>query len=196
MFSRIKNWPWLRHALGYEETIWTRKMADQETRKLVCTLNPSCLSALEISGGAWQSFGFASYRQVEYPAFDICKDTLSERFDLIICEHIMEHVLSPSKAARNIHAMLNPVGHLIVITPFLYKVHPNPNDCTRWTEQGLRVLLAESGFDNIATGSWGNRKCIKATFKKEYRLFNRYLHSLENEPDYPIVIWGLARKSE
>jgi hypothetical protein len=91
--------------------------------------------------------------------------------------------------------MLNPQGHLLTVTPFLYKVHPNPNDCARWTEQGMKQLLSEHGFEPVVTGSWGNRACIKATMEKEYRLFNRYLHSLNNEPDYPLVVWALARKN-
>ena len=171
-WTRIKQAPWLRRALGFEETLWTRKVSDTETRKLVSTLNPSLLSALEISGGAWQSFGFGSYRQVDFPAFDVCNDVLSERFDIIIAEHVFEHLTEPYRAAKNIHTMLKPQGHLLIVTPFIYKVHPNPNDCTRWTDQGLKCFLTETGYQNITTGSWGNRACIKATLRREYRLFN------------------------
>ena len=53
-------------------------------------------------------------------------------------------------------------------TPFMHKVHPNPLDCVRWTEQGLRFFLEDCGFasDGIVTGSWGNRACIEATFRR------------------------------
>jgi hypothetical protein len=59
---------------------------------------------------------------------------------------------------------LVPGGHFLVVTPFLYKVHPSPLDCPRWTEQGLRYFLEDAGFvpDRILTGSWGNRACILA----------------------------------
>lgn len=194
MWSRIKRSSRLRALLGYEETLWTRKVSDEETRKLITKLNPRSLSALEISGDVWRAFGFGSYKRVEYPAFDICKDILPERFNIIIAEHIFEHLANPRKAAKNARAMLTAGGHLLLVTPFIYKVHSNPDDCTRWTVQGLRIFLEESGFESITTGSWGNRNCIKATFKKEYRLYNRYLHSLKNESDYPIVIWSLGRK--
>ena len=91
--------------------------------------------------------------------------------------------------------MLEPGGHALVVTPFLYKVHNDPFDCTRWTETGLRTFLVRAGFPDeaIQSGSWGNRACVEATLRREYRLFNRYLHSLENEPEYPIVVWALAR---
>lgn len=197
LWRTLRNSPRFRSLLGYEQTLWTRKVADEETRKLVSALAPASLSALEIAGRAWEAFGFSSYKSVHYPAFDICKEALDEKFDLIIAEHIFEHLLYPYKAARNVHQMLRPGGHFLIITPFIYKVHRNPQDCTRWTEEGLKHFLAESGFDiqHTRSGAWGNRDCIEATFKKEYRLFNRHLHDLTNEADYPVVVWALAGKS-
>jgi SAM-dependent methyltransferase len=194
LWSKLKRSPHLRRVLGFEETIWTRKVPDEAVRKLVKQIQPAPSSVLEISGQVWQAFGFTSYQSIDFPEFDICTDILPDRFDLIICEHIFEHLLYPYAAAQNIHAMLNPSGHTLIVAPFLYQVHNNPNDCWRWTEQGLKTLLIECGFNSIATGSWGNRACIIATFKKEYRLYNRHIHSLTNEPQYPIVIWALAKK--
>ena len=198
IWQRVKRIPRLRSALGYEETLWTRKVADEEVRRLIAPLRPETLSALEISGQVWAEYGFGQYRSTDYPEFDVCEQTLPERFDLVIAEHVFEHLAWPARAARNVLAMLRPGGHFLMVTPFLFKVHHNPIDGTRWTETGLRHFLAEAGFplDGIVTGSWGNRDCIRATFTREYRLFNRYLHSLENEPEYPVVCWALARAPE
>src|SRR5262245_62633238 len=89
-WQRVRRNARLRALLGFEETIWTRKVSDTETRRLVAELTPGQLSALEISGARWANAGFRSYRQVGYPTFDICADVLSERFDLIIAEHVLE----------------------------------------------------------------------------------------------------------
>src|SRR5258708_2373165 len=184
----LRRSPSLRAALGFEETLWSRKVSDDSTRRLVRSLDPVPRSALEISGWAWSEFGFPSYTSVEFPAFDICKDVLPGRFDLVIAEHVFEHVRSPLRAAMNVREMLKPNGRLLVVTPFLYKVHPNPLDTGRWTEAGLRYLLEDAGYPaaGIVTGSWGNRACIEATFRREYRVYNRYLHSTVNDPDYPV----------
>lgn len=194
----VRHAPAFRSGLGFEETIWTRKVADEEVRKLIAPLRPETLSALEISGQVWRTFGFGSYRNTAYPGFDIQSETMDEQFDLIIAEHIFEHLPYPGKAGRNVLRMLKPGGHFLMVTPFLYKVHPCPEDCTRWTETGLRYFLAECGFplEGVATGSWGNRAVITATFRREFRLFNRHAHSLENEPEYPIVVWALARAAD
>jgi SAM-dependent methyltransferase len=187
-----------RGALGFEETLWTRKVADEEVRRLVSVLHPERLSALEISGEVWRGFGFREYRSTSFPEFDLCAGALPERFDLVIAEHVFEHLLWPYRAGRNVRRMVKPGGHFLMVTPFLYKVHHNPVDCTRWTEEGLRYFLAECGFplEHTVTGSWGNRAVITATFRREYRLFNRHAHSLEPEPEYPIVCWALARAPE
>jgi hypothetical protein len=90
--------------------------------------------------------------------------------------------------------MLKPSGHFLIVTPFMYKVHPDPIDCVRWTQEGLRYFLEDAGFSGpTITGSWGNRRCIEATFRREFRLYNRFLHPVDDEFDYPIVVWALAQ---
>jgi hypothetical protein len=90
--------------------------------------------------------------------------------------------------------MLRPGGHFIIATPFLVRVHQVSIDCSRWTEQGLSYLLQECGFDagDIKTASWGNQKCLNANLLKWRRYgFHR---SLANEPNFPVMVWPIARK--
>jgi SAM-dependent methyltransferase len=174
---------------------WCRVVMNRETRKLVQALGPEQLRVLEISGERWKSFGFQSYRSVGYPSFDLCAQTLDERFDLVIAEQVFEHLLWPLRAARNAYEMLVPGGRFLVTTPFLLRIHRSPVDCSRWTETGLRHLLAEAGFglDDTETGAWGNRACVRSNFERWTR-YRRLLHSLDNEPDYPVVVWALATR--
>ena len=136
-----------------------------------------------------------TYRSMGFPDYDLCAGTLDEKFDIIIVEQVFEHLLWPYRAARNVFQMLNPEGALLVTTPFLVKVHNSPVDCSRWTELGLRHLLAEGGFDidRITTGSWGNRACVRSNWWK-WTIYQPWLHSLRNEPEFPFHVWALARK--
>ncbi len=193
--KRTEKW------LGATDTHWGRVVMDRETARFVDSLDPRTKSALEISGEKWKDRGFASYRSAQYPEFDVCKDTLDETFDVIIIEQVLEHVLWPYRAVRNLWRMLNPGGTLIVTTPFMLRIHNFPVDCSRWTEVGLKYLLAEAGFDleDIETGSWGNRACIRAASGLradfgDWTLWNPRFHSLHNEPDFPVVVWAFARK--
>lgn len=188
---RLRGWA------GFEQTIWSRKVADQEVRKLIAPLNPASLSVLEISGEVWREYGFQKHTSTHYPPFDICADRLDETFDLVIAEHIFEHLLRPYQAARHVFMMVKPGGRFLMVAPFLYRVHRDPQDCSRWTETGMKYFLAEAGFplDGIQTGSWGNRAVVGRHFRREFTLFNRHLHSLRNEPDFPLVVWALARRA-
>jgi SAM-dependent methyltransferase len=179
---------------------WLRTVMYRECAKLLAALDPSQLDVLEISPGDREfgsQFAFKSVSRADYPSFDICRDRLEEnRFDLIIADQVFEHLLWPYRAARNVHAMLKPGGHCLITTPFLLRVHNAPVDCSRWTELGIRYLLAECGFplENITTGSWGNRECVRANFNRW--VAQTPLASLHNEPDFPVVVWALARKQE
>jgi SAM-dependent methyltransferase len=176
---------------------WVRIVMDRETRKLVQTIEPRQLDVLEISGDYWGRVEqFKTYRSVHYPEFDICASTLNEQFDLIVAEQVFEHLRWPYRAGKHVYEMLRPGGHFLMTTPFLIRVHNIPDDCSRWTETGLRYLLAECGFDldRILTGSWGNRACARANFVRLGAWYRRWWHSLHNEPNFPVVVWAFGQK--
>ncbi|HVL15177.1 MAG TPA: methyltransferase domain-containing protein [Gemmata sp.] len=192
----LRRWigPYLLNGGPYEQ--WLRIVMNRETERLVHGLNPSRLSALEVSGDNWNKPGlFRQYRSVDYPEYDVCDGVLDERFDLILADQVFEHLLWPYRAGKNVYEMLNPGGWFLVSTPFLLKIHNHPVDCSRWTETGMKHLLAECGFplEKVQTGSWGNRACVKANLKR-WQIYQRWRHSLKNEPDFPVVVWALAQK--
>ena len=180
----------------YAPDQWARVVMNRETQAFVKSLDPANLKVLEISGHEWGlRESFKDYKAIHYPEFDICSAALDETFDLIIAEQVFEHLLLPYRAARNVCKMLRPGGRFLITTPFLLRVHNCPADCSRWTETGLKYFLAECGFelDKIQTRSWGNRACVRANFRGWPR-YRPFFHSLRNEPDYPVVIWGVAER--
>ena len=201
--KRVRSLLWERSGLqravavltGAEDEKWSRVVMRRECRVLLEQLGPERLSALEISGDYYRTLGFNEYMSVRYPDYDVCAGRLQESFDVIIAEQVFEHLPWPYRAGRNIYEMLNPEGFLLVSTPFLVRIHNDPIDCTRWTETGLKYLLAECGFslEKMKTGSWGNRACVKANLK-DWVQYRRRIHSLRNEPGFPYHVWVLAQK--
>jgi len=186
---------------GHDNPQWGRIVMDRETERLVRTLPHTGFDVLEISGNKWASFGFKSYRDVGYPGYDLCKEPLPQRFDLIVAEQVFEHLLWPYRALRNLEAMLRPGGYVLLTTPFLVCIHPTPEDCTRWSEVGLRYFMAECGFplEQTVTGAWGNRACVIANLNGGGHNWAPYIpwrHSLRNDPDFPIHVWALGRKAD
>jgi SAM-dependent methyltransferase len=171
---------------------------DRATDELVRALRAETLDVLEVSGGPasrWRNLPFRSYEEAGYPAYDVCAGPLCvAAFDLVIAEQVFEHLRDPAAAARSVYQMVRTGGHALVTTPFLLKVHDSPIDCNRWTPLGLRLLLEEAGFDEVQVGSWGNRACVVANFDR-WVVFEPRRHSLENEPDFPVVVWALARRA-
>ena len=169
---------------------------NRETRKLIEQLHPESLSAMEISGTAWGNWmHFKSYTSLSYQEYDVCAGARPEHYDLIIAEQVFEHLLWPYRAGKNVYQMLNPGGHFLVTTPFLVRIHNHPVDCSRWTELGMKHFLAECGFplEKTQTGAWGSRACIKSNFL-DWTEYRSRLHSLRNEPQFPMSIWALAQK--
>ena len=180
---------------------WQRAVMEEETAALIRALPYSEMCALEISGDKWKTFGFRSYQSLDHTQYDVCQDARDvEVYDLIIIEQVLEHVLWPFRAVRNLHTMLRPGGFLLVTTPFLIKVHKAPVDCSRWTELGMKHLIAEGGFslDSVRTGSWGNRMCVRRGLRRTPHGIPLipWWHSLRNEPEFPVVVWALAQKNQ
>lgn len=198
--ARPKLKAWLRAPLdrvGIGTADWVREAMYSECFDYVDKLNPGRLDVLEISAGSqWKErFHFKSYTETQYPDFDICKESLNERYDLIIADQVFEHLPWPYRAVKNVYAMLRPGGIFIVATPFLVRVHNVPLDCSRWTETGLSYLLQEGGFaeNHITTRSWGNRQCVKANFNRWAKrgLFG----ARHNEPNFPVMVWAYAQRA-
>ncbi|HET6236293.1 MAG TPA: methyltransferase domain-containing protein [Acetobacteraceae bacterium] len=172
---------------------WCRIVMNSATNEFVANLVPNRLDALEISGTAWRDAGFRSYEHVAYPGFDICRDRTTRTYDIIIAEQVFEHIRRPDRAARNVHAMLRRHGVFVITAPFLIKYHPEPLDLWRWTAEGLNALLEDAGFSTVAAHSWGSRACVAGNFDT-WPDYMPELHSLENEPEFPIVVWAFARR--
>ena len=67
----------------------------------------------------------------------------SSYFDRAVCTEVLEHVLDPLAAVRNIHRMLQPGGYVFVTTPFNFRIHGPLPDCWRFTEHGLRQMFKD-----------------------------------------------------
>jgi SAM-dependent methyltransferase len=177
---------------------------NDKTREIVTALNTETMDALEISGEHWREVcKWKTYASVHFPAFDLNYDVVPHKtFDFIFAEQVLEHVKYLYRAVRNVYRMLRSGGRFLVTTPFLIQIHAHPMDFTRWTEDGIRYLLEEGGFDvhRCSTGSWGNLECVIADFRScsqglTWNFYDADKHSLVNQRNYPSVVWAVAQKN-
>ena len=67
--------------------------------------------------------------------------------DCIILMDVLEHLPGPKECLSEIYRVLTPGGLLILQVPFLYPLHDEPLDFTRWTIHGLKSLAGRHGFE-------------------------------------------------
>lgn len=176
---------------------WCRIVMNEQTKKIVEALDYKEMSAFEISGRSWKRFPFKGYTYARFPEFDICNiPPATEKFDIVIAEQVFEHVRYPNRALENVKSMLNTNGYFLITTPFLIKVHGSPVDYWRWTKEGMCYFLEDHNFTVCESGSWGNYECVKTYLKFETMPeYDSNLCSLDNELDFPIMVWALAKKN-
>ena len=182
------------HTAGFDTTHWCRVVAYRTCKQWLSELPLSAWEVLEISGSYWHDLPARSYTNIYFPEYDVCAGTLPRQFDLIIADQVFEHIDDPLAGAINVRKMLKPGGYALILTPFLLKVHGYPNDCSRWTERGLRNLLLSAGFDvrAIRAESWGNKACAVANLRHGWRMYG-WGKNLDNDPTFTVMSWALAR---
>ena len=81
---------------------------------------------------------------------DLQKKILIElKYDYIIIFNVLEHLLDPNLALRNLSKICKKNGKIIGSTPFLFRVHGAPKDYSRFTKDHLIELLRSSNFKDI-----------------------------------------------
>lgn len=64
-------------------------------------------------------------------------------FDAVIASEVIEHLSDARAAIDEMKRVLRVGGKLILTTPFLFKVHGDPEDYVRYTEDGIRKIVGE-----------------------------------------------------
>ena len=86
----------------------------------------------------------------EFVNIDLQKKILIElKYDYIIIFNVLEHLLDPNLALRNLSKICKKNGKIIGSTPFLFRVHGAPKDYSRFTKDHLIELLRSSKFKDI-----------------------------------------------
>ncbi len=86
----------------------------------------------------------------EFLNIDLQKDnSIDTRYDFAIIFNVLEHVLIPNLAIKNISKILKKNGKIIGSTPFIFRIHGAPKDYSRFTKDHLIELLKSNNFENI-----------------------------------------------
>jgi len=102
--------------------------------------------------------------------------------DGIVCLNVLEHVIDPGKAIREIKRVLKPGGKIFLTVPFTYYFHPFPDDLYRFSPSVLSESFKD--FNIIRCETLGNIWSALATiiqkprFKGKLRTLDMLVHML------------------
>ena len=120
---------------------------------------------------------------------DLCESSfpqnhpeLVNKFGLVVCGALLEHVRNPFDAARNVTALIRPTGCLYYVGPWVWGYHAYPDDYWRFSFSGLRAL-----FPQIEWVEWwysGTNKGIglKVREQKNERLYFQSIKPITGPP--------------
>jgi SAM-dependent methyltransferase len=70
-------------------------------------------------------------------------------FDAVLSTQVLEHVRDPALYLSECFRVLRPGGRLLLSTHGIFVYHPDPMDLWRWTCEGLRLIVEDTGFEII-----------------------------------------------
>ena len=82
-----------------------------------------------------------SFTNVDVVGDAHCIPFMSDTFDTVICNAVLEHVTSPETVVAEAIRVLKPGGKLYAEVPFIFFFHGYPSDFRRFTLEGMRVLF-------------------------------------------------------
>ncbi len=75
--------------------------------------------------------------------------------DAVVLSEVLEHLERPRDAIKDAARALREDGLLFLSFPFFYPVHAEPYDFFRYTEYGIKGMLAERNFEILELGRIG-----------------------------------------
>lgn len=90
------------------------------------------------------------------------------RFDVVVCAELLEHVPDPKPVLAEAWRLLKPGGRLLITVPFLFHIHADPHDFGRYTDHYWKNVLAQISFTEIKIERQGGYYAVMASHLEWY----------------------------
>jgi len=94
----------------------------------------------------------------------------NNEYDHVLLINVLEHIFEYRSLLQEVTRVVKSGGNIIIVVPFLFPVHPSPDDFHRFTASTLKKELSKGGFDDISVKSLGG-----GVFASRYVLLDRLL---------------------
>ena len=130
------------------------------------------LALLRSRGVVAQHTSIGLDEQCDY-TLNICDSGLPPElqgaFDLILCSQVLEHLLFPQAAMRNVMWLLRPGGYAWIACPASNMYHESPILASAgYQPEYMEALAVGQGLHVISSGSRGNERLYKMTHCQQF----------------------------
>jgi len=131
----------------------------------------------------WENTGSQQFHIDQFVNLNEKIDLPVDTYDSILLSDVLEHITNPDLLLNELNRVLKQDGFIVIMVPFLYRIHEEPHDYYRYTEFALKHLLLKNGFEVIEIQSYGGaidtmfdlfNKIIFNTKKRSRILFRLY----------------------
>lgn len=91
-------------------------------------------------------------------------------YDHVLLINVLEHIFEYRTLLLEAVRVLKPGGTIVIVVPFLFPVHPSPEDFHRFTASALRRELGGAGLQDVSVQSLGG-----GVFESRYLLLDRLM---------------------
>jgi SAM-dependent methyltransferase len=72
-----------------------------------------------------------------------------DKYDVVMCTGLLEHVPEPSKTIVELHRVLKPGGKLLISASTSFSIHNSPENYFQFTEFGMEYLFRGDVWKNV-----------------------------------------------
>ena len=170
-------------------------------REQAATVRPA--RVLDVGCGVKPYFPYFEPWVEEYVGVDVVENPYADvlgpvealpledgRFDLVLCNQVLEHCDDPAQAVRELHRVTAPGGRVLASTHGVQVYHPSPNDLWRWTHAGLaRLFEQNAAWSSVAVEPGaGTVACLGMLIATYIDLVAQRLHAV---PAGAVVVAGV-----
>jgi SAM-dependent methyltransferase len=119
----------------------------------------------------------------------------SASFHALICSELLEHVPDPRPVLQEAYRVLNRGGVLLLCVPFLNRIHGDPQDYGRYTDQYWSEVLPAIGFSDINIEKQGLFWCVLMDMLREFINFKfKTIQASASAKKIIVRLFGLTRR--
>ena len=114
-------------------------------------------SAMVVDQPTLQDIVARDFPALEFASMDLEQPAaLDQKFDVVVCADVIEHLLSPDQCIENLKGLVKPDGYIVLSTPERAVLRgadclssPKPEHVREWTKDEFAAYLNAHGLDVV-----------------------------------------------